>query len=163
DFFVSFSAPPPTPGVALAAIASHPPTAPRLRPGAGADLSFPGLRRLKRDTEDSTLPHFEPASETGETHYFAKLLKLWRPGGCREPPIWLRPPRAALRGLWPTTSPSIAVVPRPQIVEAEVGEVGIILLAAVHVAVGRVAREGDQAAEGVILIRVGDRPCGVGQ
>jgi len=33
---------------------------------AGADLSFPGLRRLKRDTEDSTLPHFKPASET---HY----------------------------------------------------------------------------------------------
>src|SRR5207245_3356447 len=54
----------------------------------------------------------------------------------------------------------LVIVPRPQVVEAEVG---VKLLAAVQEVVWARAVAGDQAAEGVVLIGVGDRPSRVRQ
>src|SRR5439155_14873052 len=53
----------------------------------------------------------------------------------------------------------LVVVPRPQIVETD----AVRPLAAIEVVVGGGTTSGDEAADGVILIRVSDRSCAVSQ
>src|SRR5439155_20781250 len=60
----------------------------------------------------------------------------------------------------PEPARDLVIVPRPQIVQAEVA---IELLAAVFEVVGGGAGASDQAAEGVVLIRVRDRSCAASQ
>src|SRR6266705_720123 len=55
------------------------------------NLSFPGSGSVYSVT-------IKPSTRSARSIAVTSVLKLWRPGGRSEPPIWLRP-AAALRGL----------------------------------------------------------------